>query len=44
MVAPRLPQTATAIGPTAIFDARLDGVVATALRRGAKELSKQLGA
>src|SRR5256714_7415487 len=34
----------TAIGPTAIFDARLDGVVASALRRGAKELSKQLGA
>jgi DNA-binding IclR family transcriptional regulator len=34
----------TAIGPTAIFDARLDGAVATELRRSAKELSKQLGA
>jgi DNA-binding IclR family transcriptional regulator len=34
----------TAIGPTAIFDARLDGAVATALRRSARELSKQLGA
>jgi DNA-binding IclR family transcriptional regulator len=34
----------TAIGPTAIFDARLDGAVATALRRGAKLLSQQLGA
>ncbi|MFL6664095.1 MAG: IclR family transcriptional regulator [Rhizobacter sp.] len=34
----------TAIGPTATFDARLDGAVATALRRGAREVSKQLGA
>ena len=34
----------TAIGPTAIFDSRLDGAVATALRRSAKALSKQLGA
>jgi len=34
----------TAIGPTAIFDARLDGVVATALRSSAQALSRQLGA
>ena len=34
----------TAIGPTAIFDARLDGPVAAALRRSAATLSKQLGA
>ena len=34
----------TAIGPTAIFDARLDGPLAQALLRSAKELSKQLGA
>ena len=33
-----------AIGPTAIFDARLDGVVADALRRCAQDLSRQLGA
>jgi len=34
----------TAIGPTAIFDSRVDGGIATALRRSAKALSKQLGA
>jgi DNA-binding IclR family transcriptional regulator len=34
----------TAIGPSAIFDTRLDGVVAKALRSSAKVLSKQLGA
>jgi len=34
----------TAIGPTAIFDSRLDGALATALRRSARALSKQLGA
>ena len=34
----------TAIGPTAMVDSRLEGVVATALKRSAKELSKQLGA
>jgi DNA-binding IclR family transcriptional regulator len=34
----------TAIGPSAIFDSRLDGVVAQTLRRSARELSKQLGA
>jgi DNA-binding IclR family transcriptional regulator len=34
----------TAIGPTAIFDSRLDGAVAQALRRSAAGLSKQLGA
>lgn len=34
----------TAIGPTAIFDSRLDGAVATALRRSAHALSRQLGA
>jgi len=34
----------TAIGPTAVFDSRWDGEVATALRRGAHSLSKQLGA
>jgi len=34
----------TAIGPTAVFDSKRDGEVATALRRGAHALSKQLGA
>jgi DNA-binding IclR family transcriptional regulator len=34
----------TAIGPSAIFDVRPEGVVADALRRSAKALSKQLGA
>jgi DNA-binding IclR family transcriptional regulator len=34
----------TAIGPSAIFDARYDGAVAQALRRAATALSRQLGA
>lgn len=34
----------TAIGPTAVFDSRLDGSIAFALRRAATELSRQLGA
>ncbi len=34
----------TAIGPSAIFDARFDGDVARVLRRSADELSRQLGA
>ena len=34
----------TAIGPTAIFDSRVEGPVATALRRSAGALSRQLGA
>jgi DNA-binding IclR family transcriptional regulator len=34
----------TAIGPSAIFDTRLDGPVAQALRHAAKMLSRQLGA
>ena len=34
----------TVIGPTAVLDTRLDGVVAQALRRCAKEISAQLGA
>ena len=34
----------TAIGPSAIFDARLDGPLATTLRRSAQLLSQQLGA
>ena len=34
----------TAIGTSAIFDARLDGEVALVLRRSAQELSRQLGA
>ncbi|KNZ32008.1 MAG: IclR family transcriptional regulator [Methylibium sp. NZG] len=34
----------TAIGPSAIFDTRLDGPVAQALRAAAKMLSRQLGA
>ncbi len=34
----------TAIGPGAIFDSTLDGVVATALKRAAAEVSKRLGA
>jgi DNA-binding IclR family transcriptional regulator len=40
----RLVLTLTAIGPSAIFDSRFDGKVATLLRRQAKVLSKQLGA
>jgi DNA-binding IclR family transcriptional regulator len=34
----------TAIGPSAVFDARYDGSVATALRAAAAELSRRLGA
>jgi DNA-binding IclR family transcriptional regulator len=34
----------TAIGPSAMFDVRLDGAVARALREAAQGLSKQLGA
>lgn len=34
----------SAIGPTAIFDARLDGPMARVLRHSATELSRQLGA
>ena len=34
----------TAIGPTAMFDSRLDGVVAETLRESAQVLSRQLGA
>ncbi len=34
----------TAIGPSAIFDLRLDGEVASALKRSARDLSKRLGA
>ncbi len=34
----------TAIGPSAVFDARDDGAVATALRGAAAELSRRLGA
>jgi DNA-binding IclR family transcriptional regulator len=34
----------TAIGPSAVFDTRFDGAVATALRTAAEGLSRQLGA
>ena len=34
----------TAIGPTAIFDTRVNGVVAAALKRSASDLSRRLGA
>jgi DNA-binding IclR family transcriptional regulator len=40
----RMVMSLTAIGPSAIFDSRLDGAVAMALRRSAQALSKQLGA
>jgi DNA-binding IclR family transcriptional regulator len=40
----QLVLTLTAIGPSAIFDLRVDGPVATVLRRSAAALSKQLGA
>ena len=40
----RIVLSLTAIGPTAIFDTRWEGVVSTALTRGARELSRQLGA
>jgi DNA-binding IclR family transcriptional regulator len=39
-----LVMSLTAIGPSAIFDARVDGAVARVLRQGAGELSRQLGA
>jgi DNA-binding IclR family transcriptional regulator len=43
-VARSIVMSLTAIGPSAIFDARFDGVVAKALRHSATELSRQLGA
>ena len=39
-----LVMSLTAIGPSAVFDTRADGEVATVLRRSADELSRQLGA
>lgn len=50
MAAPVFSESATivlsliAIGPTSIFDTRLEGSIASALRRTASELSRQLGA
>ncbi|MGL6113264.1 MAG: IclR family transcriptional regulator, partial [Rubrivivax sp.] len=43
-VANSMIMSLTAIGPSAIFDARFDGEVARVLRHSAKELSRQLGA
>ncbi|MEO7850624.1 MAG: IclR family transcriptional regulator C-terminal domain-containing protein, partial [Rubrivivax sp.] len=40
----RIVLSLTAIGPSAVFDARFDGTVAQALRGCARELSAQLGA
>jgi DNA-binding IclR family transcriptional regulator len=40
----RIVMSLTAIGPSAIFDARADGAVARVLRHSAGELSLQLGA
>jgi DNA-binding IclR family transcriptional regulator len=40
----RMVLSLTAIGPSAIFDTRLNGPVAQALRNAAKSLSRQLGA
>ena len=40
----RIVMSLTAIGPSAIFDVRVDGAVARVLRQGAGELSRQLGA
>ena len=40
----RIVLSLTAIGPTAVFDSRPDGSVASLLRRSASELSRQLGA
>jgi DNA-binding IclR family transcriptional regulator len=40
----RIVLSLTAIGPTAVFDSRLEGSVAFALRRAAGGLSRQLGA
>ena len=39
-----LVMSLTAIGPSAVFDTRLDGALAQGLRRSASELSRQLGA
>lgn len=39
----RLVMSLTAIGPSAVFDARTDGAVAQALRRSADDLSRRLG-
>lgn len=39
-----LVMSLTAIGPSAIFDTRVDGELAKVLRRSATELSRQLGA
>ena len=43
-VGDRIVMSLTAIGPSAIFDARADGAVARVLRHSAGELSRQLGA
>jgi DNA-binding IclR family transcriptional regulator len=43
-VSDRIVMSLTAIGPSAIFDVRADGVVARVLRHSAAELSRQLGA
>lgn len=43
-VSDRLVMSLTAIGPSAVFDVRVDGAVARVLRRSADELSRQLGA
>ncbi len=43
-VSDRIVMSLTAIGPSAIFDARADGAVARVLRDSAAELSRQLGA
>jgi DNA-binding IclR family transcriptional regulator len=40
----RIVMSLTAIGPSATFDVRSEGAVARVLRRGAGELSRQLGA
>jgi DNA-binding IclR family transcriptional regulator len=39
----RIALSLTAIGPSAIFDSRLNGPVAQALRTAADALSRQLG-
>jgi DNA-binding IclR family transcriptional regulator len=43
-VSDHLVMSLTAIGPSAIFDVRVDGAVARVLRHSAGELSLQLGA
>ena len=40
----RIVLSLTAIGPSAIFDARWEGAVSASLKRSARELSRQLGA